>query len=257
MNVFCGFRCAGTFGNKNRRKPEIKKICEGCGIEFSITDNKKGKVRKYCGRPCADKCRQTPEVRRKKSKKVKEKFKEISWKQRKSKRICQICGIEFLAYPRKRWCQECEYETRKCKLCGKEFKVKRERLKNFCSGNCKGLYSNIGRMRRSKNEIYFADLCKENFKNVLTNEPIFNGWDADVILPDHKIAVSWNGVWHYKKIGTHSLKQARYKDKLRDVEIRNKKYNHYIIKDLGGENKEFVEKEFEKFMRHLKCGGVV
>lgn len=40
--------------------------------------------------------------------------------------------------------------------------------------------------RRSKNEIYFAELCSEYFDNVLTNEPIFNEWDADVILENKK-----------------------------------------------------------------------
>ena len=29
---------------------------------------------------------------------------------------------------------------------------------------------------------------------------MFNGWDADVILPDLKIAIMWNGIWHYKQV---------------------------------------------------------
>ena len=29
---------------------------------------------------------------------------------------------------------------------------------------------------------------------------IFNGWDADIILTDLKIAILWNGKWHYEKL---------------------------------------------------------
>lgn len=40
---------------------------------------------------------------------------------------------------------------------------------------------------------------EEEFENILTNEPIFDGWDCDIILPDFKIAITLNGIWHYKK----------------------------------------------------------
>ena len=46
----------------------------------------------------------------------------------------------------------------------------------------------------------FCKLCEQEFKDVLHNEPIFNNWDADIILKEYKIAVLWNGIWHYKKI---------------------------------------------------------
>ena len=62
-------------------------------------------------------------------------------------------------------------------------------------------------IRRSKNEIYFSELCKDFFYDVKTNEPIFNGWDADIIIGDLKIAVLWNGIWHYKI----EMMQARLK----------------------------------------------
>ena len=29
---------------------------------------------------------------------------------------------------------------------------------------------------------------------------MFNGWDADIILPDYKIAILYNGKWHYEEI---------------------------------------------------------
>lgn len=104
--------------------------------------------------------------------------------------------------------------------------------------------------RRSKNEIEFCTLCENNFKNVLHNQPIFNGWDADIILEDYKIAILWNGAWHYKKITKkHSVKQVQNRDKIKIKEIINKGYKPYIIKDMGKYNKSFVENEFNKFRK--------
>ena len=103
--------------------------------------------------------------------------------------------------------------------------------------------------RRSKNEIYFAELCIKEFKKVLLNENIFNGWDADVIIEDYKIAVLWNGVWHYKKITRkHSVKQVQNRDRIKIKEIKKKGYIPYIVKDMGKHNKKFVESEFDKFL---------
>lgn len=111
-------------------------------------------------------------------------------------------------------------------------------------------------IRRSKNEIYFANLCKDKFKNINTNKAIFNGWDADIILPDHKIAVLWNGAWHYKKITQkHSVKQVQNRDSIKIKEINNCGFKSYIIKDMGKSNKKFVEEEFAKFLLFVKNSG--
>lgn len=106
--------------------------------------------------------------------------------------------------------------------------------------------------RRSKNEIYFANLCKENFANVETNKPIFNGWDCDVILNDQKVAVLWNGKWHYEKITKkHSVVQVQNRDKIKLKEITKAGYVPYVVKDGGREDKSFVEAEFKKFQIFL------
>lgn len=112
--------------------------------------------------------------------------------------------------------------------------------------------------RRSKNEIYFADLCQGEFDQVLCNERLFvddigNKWDADIILPHLKIAVLWNGIWHYHQISKNqSLLQVQSRDKIKfDVIVKNG-YMPYIIKDMGKHNKSFVNSEFEKFIKFLK-----
>jgi len=161
----------------------------------------------------------------------------------------------------------------KCKFCDEKFTVKYgKRKQKFCSRSCGVKYRmalpeniefmrEVGRKsakkqaenRRSKNEIYFAKLCKKHFKNVRTNETIFNGWDADIIIDDIKVAVLWNGKWHYEKITEkHSVKQVQNRDKIKIKEIKEFGYTPYIIKDMGRENVKFVKEEFDKFTKFYR-----
>lgn len=154
---------------------------------------------------------------------------------------CKYCNKEF--HPKTRNGMFC---TRQCHI---TYQRTNEQYKLECRsrGSKGGKISAQSQQRRSKNEIYFAELCETQY-DILTNEPIFNGWDADVIIPDLKIAVLWNGVWHYKKITQkHSLKQVQNRDKIKHNEIVKYGYIPYIIKDLGCHKKKFVEEEFQKF----------
>ena len=82
---------------------------------------------------------------------------------------------------------------------------------------------------------------------------MFNGWDADIILPDLKIAVLWNGKWHYEKITKkHSVKQVQNRDKIKIQEIIQTGYKPYIIKDMGKYKVNFVKDEFEKFQKYIQ-----
>lgn len=147
-----------------------------------------------------------------------------------------------------------------CSLCKQDFPItKKTKRRNYCVGCLKIRRSFAGRVggriaasnrpRRSKNEMLFAKLCAEYFENVRTNEPIFNGWDADVIIDDIKIAVLWNGVWHYKKVTeSHSLIQVQTRDKIKIKEIAKSGFSSYIIKDMGSYNPDFVNKQFNKFI---------
>ena len=107
--------------------------------------------------------------------------------------------------------------------------------------------------RRSKNEIYFAELCNKKFNEVKFNEPMFNGWDADVIIEDLKLAVLWNGKWHYSKIKEkHSVEQVQNRDRIKQEEIIKSGYNFYVIKDFGKADNQFVIKKFEEMLVYLK-----
>ena len=143
--------------------------------------------------------------------------------------------------------------TKKCSLCSKEIATYHKNQR-FCSRSCAGKFSiQIQKeFRRSKNEMYFAELCFEHFKNVKTNDPIFNGWDADILLEDFKIAILWNGKWHYEKITKlHSVEQVQNRDKIKIKEIAGAGWIPYIIKDMGKFNKKFVKNKFEEFKIYL------
>jgi len=164
------------------------------------------------------------------------------------------------------------YVTKKCLSCRREFTNPKTKRRKCCSAECakqfrqslaeSGLFKNNGRIggkisasievRRSKNEILFAEMCEKHF-DILTNEPMFDGWDADVIIPSLRIAIAWNGVWHYKKVReNHDLEQVQRRDKIKQKIIQQKfGYTFYTIVDMGGASKKLVEQEFRKFMDFL------
>lgn len=159
--------------------------------------------------------------------------------------------------------------NRVCFNCNKNFYVKPSKNGKFCSKSCSATWNNINlgigrkgglasvliqnKNRRSKNETYFAELCEQKFNEVKFNEPIFNGWDADVIIEDLKLAVLWNGKWHYEKITEkHSVEQVQNRDKIKQQEIINSGYKFYVIKDMGKYKKEFVENKFKEMLAFLK-----
>lgn len=203
-----------------------------CGVEFEVCETpnnfNKGKYKKFCSRKCSN---------------------SRTWadadKALKRKRALEHYDVVG----------RIPMENRNCETCGKEFEIKKSSLKRFCIPTCiqkdetvKQKVRNGGLKsaqtqsinRRSKNEKYFAELCSNHFKNVLTNEPTFNGWDVDVIIEDIKTAVLWNGKWHYEKITEkHSVKKIQNRDKIKVKEIKRAGYTPYIIKDMGKYNKEF------------------
>lgn len=80
-----------------------------------------------------------------------------------------------------------------------------------------GLKSAAKQVRRSKDERKLFILCQQNFQNIRHNEPIIDNWDADIILDDYKVAVLWNGPWHYKDMPHKgfSLKQVQNRDSIK------------------------------------------
>lgn len=253
---FCSTECSNL-----SHKKRLHLHCEECGKEIDVLEkeyNKSETKHFFCSRNCASKYNN--KLRKGPSEETKNKVRE-----------------SVLAYYREKFGENGGESSRKeytCNLCGKKYHLNESgSTRMFCSKECSDEYrknrkkylseetiaklslagrnsiKNQGDTRRSKNENYFYELCKSHFKNVKHNEPIFNGWDADVIIEDIKVAVLWNGKWHYEKVTeNHSVKQVQNRDKIKIKEIKNCGYKPYIIKDMGKYNPKFVENEFEKFI---------
>lgn len=123
-----------------------------------------------------------------------------------------------------------------CKICSKPIKGKRV----TCSNECLNLrYQQIGKhnaakqIKCSKDEIALYELCLKHFNNVEHNQPMFEGWDADIIIHDTKTAILWNGRWHYEETGlkNHSLKQVQNRDRIKINIIKNMGWTPIIFED--------------------------
>jgi hypothetical protein len=162
--------------------------------------------------------------------------------------ICLICKIEF---------QPKSCKTKLCSTkCANEYtRTPEYKEKAKIYGQKGGKISAKNQSRRSKNEVYFCELCEEYFgkDKVTNNETFFDGWDTDVIIHHLKLAIMWNGIWHYKQISkTQSLLQVQTRDKIKQSIIEKYEYKLYIIKDTGKYNKEFVKEQFKILLDYLK-----
>jgi hypothetical protein len=154
---------------------------------------------------------------------------------------CPVCSINF---------KQKRTDTKLCSIkCSQEYS-RRDEYKEIAqrNGSAGGKISATVQGRRSKNEIYFAEKCEEYFgkENVTTNEACFDGFDCDIIIHKEKLAISYNGSWHYKQISkTQSLKQVQARDKVKEAIITKYGYRFYVVKDMGKFDKNFVDQEFE------------
>lgn len=227
-NNFCSRSCSVTFNNKIRiRIKKFKTInCRRCSLQFTKNDFSKSRL--------CQSCKLSTTSNRKSSKKS---YGALSIKNEN----CVNCGIKHdLSKKSRKYCKPC-YTL----------------LKPIIFHNM-GVKAASKRVKRSKNEIYFHELCLQQYSNITNNELFFKSkygnWDADLILHDHKIAVLWNGIWHYKKVRSgHSPQQTQARDKIKIDVINANNYTPYVIKDMGKHNKKFVEQQFEIFKEWLNA----
>ena len=173
-------------------------------------------------------------------------------------RTCIVCGTKYRYHKglgintRKCCCKDCSdyYWAHKVDFLPEETRLK-------FSENARQIVAQQENAKRSKNEILFCNMCIEYFgeDKVKHNECLFNGWDADIVLNDGdlRLAILWNGPWHYKEISKKiSLKQIQSRDKIKVEEITKCGYNPYIIKDMGSYNEDFVKKQFSLLLEYVK-----
>lgn len=267
QNKYCNVACQNRHLNKFRAERLVLKrrglivektsICEACKTEFKYQQREKDEPKRFCSRRCANSiggkslalsilkeakcidCGKHLYIKKRVSSKI-ARCDECKVNRRIAKRVkitCCDCKQEYLAHSK---------NVKRCRRCST--------LLGARNGGRKSAQVQAER-RRSKNEILFAELCKQHFKDVKCNVPIFNGWDADVIIEDIKVAVLWNGNWHHKKITKkHSVKQVQNRDNIKISEIIKCGYKPYVINDFGKKKESFVKEEFDKFCSLINCG---
>lgn len=255
---------AAHYSSSHSKRPKkdritLTKICK-CGKSFTVECKigREHKTRQYCSRKCSN-SRQIDDSK-KKTLNCYKCNKPVVVGLRASKVKCDKCRSiqrqsRIVKEKRIRVSKRTYYDFI-CKQCNNQFQSTRKDTK-FCCRHCQsifvgrlgGIKSSAKKIKRSKNETLFFELCKLKFSNVLHNVNMFNGWDADVILPDLKIAILWNGPWHFRKCNKkHSVLQVQNRDKIKIDEIRKYGFNEYIISDNGKYNYNFVQCEFNKFL---------
>ena len=168
----------------------------------------------------------------------------------KREKTCLECGedLRFLGIGNRKFCS---------KSCSVKYSNKRRKRKPWSKAARekarKTLLSKLDRITyRSKNEKKFFKLMSQKY-DCLPNERMFNGFDADVVILDLKLAIEWNGVWHYKKVcKTHSLEAAQSKDKRKLKEIKKMGFNLIAIKDY--QNGMTPDKAFKLVNDMIKSG---
>lgn len=146
----CSLKCSNSIGGKFETSYKLGN-CIKCNLSLKV--NKRRSLKNLL---CGD-CKIIYKPKRKKVVKIyKKREKKISVVKSLQ---CKTCSISFLGKYAK-YCDSC-------------------RIKKF---QLAGRNSASKRVLRSKNEIYFYELCKTHFKEVKHNEPIFNGWGMQMLL---------------------------------------------------------------------------
>lgn len=141
---------------------------------------------------------------------------------------CQTCDKQITAS--RKFCQECHIAYRKCQLTNYwQSLPEEERKQKQCET---GKKSAAMRVMRSKDEISLFNLCS-TILSVDHNVIISDGWDADIAIPDMKIAIFWDGPWHYKQMpfSGHSLSQVQTRDRIKTELFKSLGWTVFSFRD--------------------------
>lgn len=224
-------------------------ICENCNKEH---DGSYGS-----GRFCSSKCARAFSTKNKR--------KEINEKVSKT---LKGTNLDLNSY---RWKNHIKFNKIKfieghCEYCNKIINIayKKKNTKHYCNGNCRNLHLNklkiCGGLFQGKNisqwEIILQDcLNNYNIKFEANNRIILkDGKELDIWLPDYKIGIELNGIWHYSiKPYNHNVNKffdRIVKDILKDIEMKELGYKLYVIedKDIKEDFKVFFNNFIEKYI---------
>lgn len=216
---FCSLHCSAPYNalRQNRVAPtwRVEKTCPHCAMTFVPLSSKN----RYCSRKCGNAVR--------------------------ADRGHEKMRVSLTAYHASRQ----SFLTKRCPQCQTEFQVRdrsRWRSRRFCSQAClkehpsyrearsaAGRKAAQSRPRRSAQEIELYQLCERHFENVSHNQPLAEGWDADICLHDHKCAILWNGIWHREQLAikNHSLMQVQTRDRIKKAVLEKYGWTVLVFED--------------------------
>jgi len=245
--------------NKN---PDECLFCKNSMPYIALYERNK---RKFCNRSCAAKHNNQNRLQSNLTRKTNFVYQKGLTKEA----CCIICqanikiGKNYSA--KKAKCVDCKITKTKimmCKCCSKEFNT--SAIRKCCSVECSkrlkqrggslgGKISASKIVKRSRDEIKLYSFCKNYFNSVRHNEIISDGWDADIIIDDYKLAILWNGPWHYKQLSlkNHSLAQVQNRDKIKTDVLTSAGWKVLFFND----NKYTPEKAFQ-FIKESCRGGI-
>jgi len=203
------------------------RVCPKCSADYTIKVTRnaynKGHFPKFCSRKCANSRQWTAEDKEKRSLKARD-----AAKGRVRNTVSTV-------------------ELRECEVCKGLFECKHASKKRFCGCRCVGSYrgrrSSQVVVKRSKQEIELFELVRRAYPEALSNKVIAEGWDADIVLEGYKIAVMWNGPWHYKSLNfkNHSLAQVQNRDRLKKRVFEKLGWRLFIFEDRNYTPKQAFE----------------
>ena len=179
---------------------------------------------------------------------------------------CKCCSKEFkpnkmkeqLYCSRKCWNESIKKPKRYCKNCGDELTSRW--AKDFCGRSCSASYNNKKRdygYRRSKLEEHIEEVVKEKSnRTVLFNDKSVIGSELDIYVPELKLAIEIQGVFHYRPIfGEDKFNQIKQNDsekrrKCRElgitlIEIDTREQEQFSIES----SKQYVDTVLELFQK--------
>ena len=104
--------------------------------------------------------------------------------------------------------------------------------------------------KRSKNETLLCRWLRQSYPLlvVLNNDKhLIPGYEVDVVLPELKLGIEWNGITHHQPIyGKDKLNEVQTRDRRR-AEIATESGVHLIVvTDPGAYNPHFVKEQLEQ-----------
>lgn len=172
----------------------VNKNCLFCNKAFNVSKND---IQKYCSVECVKKSRIRKQIKCATCDKLTTNKK--------------YCGLQCI--PR-------SDKNRICTICKNPYIAKRKR-QIMCSKECGKIHFHNMRInlkgRRSKFEILLYEYLVNKYPelNIISNDrTTFNGLEIDIWIPELKLAIEWNGPFHYIPIrGESFLKSQQDRDK--------------------------------------------